>query len=87
MLLVFIGKDHLWYKEKILHECSVLLNLLKELGKKDKVRGSAYHRIGFPNKFNKFSDTGARLQDSVYHMTLKSHFISKFCTKMSRFRH
>ena len=27
------------------------------------------------------------MQDYVYHMTLKSHFISKFCTKTSRFRH
>ena len=25
----------------------------------------------------------ARMQDSMYHMTLKSHFISKVCTKPS----
>ena len=41
----------------------------------------------FPNYFNKFNTTGARMQDSINHMTLKSHFISKFCTKMSQFRH
>ena len=27
------------------------------------------------------------MQDFVYHMTLKSHFIRKLCTKMSQFRH
>ena len=26
------------------------------------------------------------MQDSIYHMTLKLHFITKFCTKTSRFR-
>ena len=30
----------------------------------------------FPNEFNKFSNTGARMQDPIYHMTLKSSFIS-----------
>ena len=25
----------------------------------------------FPNKFNKFNNTGERLIDSIYHMTLK----------------
>ena len=37
----------------------------------------------FPNEFNKFNNTGAQMQDSIYHMTLKSHFISKFSTKSS----
>ena len=55
----------------------VLLNLLYELGKKDQMRSI------FPNEFNKFSNTGARMQDSIYNMTLKSHFISKFRTKTS----
>ena len=58
----------------------VLLNLLNELG--EKIRCEA-----FSNEFNKFNNTGARMQDSIYHMTLKSYFISKFCTKTSRFRH
>ena len=62
----------------------VLLNLLNELGKK--IRCEALPTI-FPNDFNKFSYTGARMQDSVYHITLNSHFMSKFCTKTSRFRH
>ena len=57
----------------------VLLNLLNELGEKI--------LSAFPNEFNKFNNTGARMQYSICHMTLKSHFIRKFCTKMSRFRH
>ena len=40
----------------------------------------------FPNEFNKFNNTGARMQYSIYHTTLKSNFIySYFCTKTSRF--
>ena len=26
------------------------------------------------------------MQDSIYHMTLKSHFVNEFCTKTARFR-
>ena len=52
----------------------VLLNLLNKVGKK--IRCEA-----FPNEFNKFSNTGASMQVSIYHMTLKSHFVSKFCSK------
>ena len=36
----------------------VLLNLLNEFGKKD----------------DTFNNTGAQVQDSIYHMTPKSHF-------------
>ena len=63
----------------------VLLNLLNELG--EKIRYEALPSILsiFPNEFNKFNNS--RMQDSIYHMTLKSHFISKFCIKTSRFRH
>ena len=65
----------------------VLLNLLNELV--EKIRCEALSRIlsVFPNEFNKFNNTGARVQDSIYHMTLESHFISKFCIKISRFCH
>ena len=41
-----------------------LLNLLNEFGKRDKMRG-------FPIEFDKFNNTGARMLDSFYHMTLK----------------
>ena len=65
----------------------VLLNLLNELGKKIRCEALPSILSVFPNEFNKFNNTGARMQDSIYHMTLKSHFISKICTKTSRFRH
>ena len=39
-----------------------LLNLLNEPRKTDKMRG---------NEFNKFNNTGVRMLDSIYHMTLK----------------
>ena len=39
----------------------VLLNLLNELGKRDKMR----------NNFNKFNNTRARLLDSIYHKPLR----------------
>ena len=62
----------------------VLLNLFDVLGKK--IRREAVLSIlsVFPTKFNKFNNTEARMQDSVHHMTLKSHFISDFSTKTSK---
>ena len=65
----------------------VVLNLLNELGKKIRCQAVPSMLLVFPNEFNKFNNTGTRMQDSSYHMTLKSHIISKFCTKTSRFRH
>ena len=53
----------------------VLLNLLNELGKSDKMRGLPSILSLFRNEFNKFNNTRARMLDSIYHMTtLKSHF-------------
>ena len=49
----------------------VLLNLLNELRKRDKMRGLLSILSLFPKKFNKFNYTGARMLDSIYHMTLK----------------
>ena len=51
----------------------VLLNLLNELGKRDKMRGLLKPRILslFRNEFNKFNNTRARMLDSIYHMTLR----------------
>ena len=65
---------------------NALLNLLNELG--EKIRFEALPSIlsVFPNEFNKFNNTGARMQSSVYHMTLKSIFINDFCIKTSRCR-
>ena len=48
----------------------VLLNLLNELGKRDKMRGLPSILSLFRNEFNKFNNTRARMLDSIYHMTL-----------------
>ena len=61
----------------------VLTNLLNELGKKIRCEALPSILSVFPNVFNNFSNTGAQMQGSIYYMTLKSHFISKFCTKTS----
>ena len=59
----------------------VLLNLLNRLGKKIRCEALPGILSVFHNEFNKFNNTGARMQDSIYHMTLKSHFISKLALK------
>ena len=59
----------------------VIFNLLNEFGQNDKMRGFVEILSFFPNDFNKFKNTWARVQDSIYNMTLKSYFISDFCTK------
>ena len=48
----------------------VLLNLLNELGEKIGVRLCPVSSIS-PNEFDKSSNTGARMQDYIYYMTLK----------------
>ena len=54
----------------------VLLNLLNELRKRDKMRGLPSILSLFRKEFN---NTRARMLDSIYHMTitLKSHFWRK----------
>ena len=50
----------------------VSLNLLNEFGKKrDKMRGLPRILSLYRNESNKFNNTGARMLDSIYHMTLK----------------
>ena len=49
----------------------VLLNLLNELRKRDKMRGLPSILSFFRNEFNKFNNTRARMLDSIYHMTLR----------------
>ena len=71
----------------------VLLNLLNKLGKSDKMPGLPTILSLFRNEFNKFNNTGARMLDSIYHMTLKilkkSHFLCEnvniFPSFMQRF--
>ena len=47
----------------------VLLILLNELWKRDKMRGLPSILSLFRNKFNKFNNTVAPVLDSIYHMT------------------
>ena len=73
----------------------VLLNLLNELVKRDKMRGLSSILSLFRNEFDKFNNARARMLDSIYHMiyTLKSHFwhrnviILSLCTQRCYGRH
>ena len=73
----------------------VLLKLLNELWKRDKMRGLLSILSLFHNEFNKFNNTRARMLDCIYHMsnTLKSHFwcknvmILSSCTQRYHGRH
>ena len=72
-MIVGISKHHI--QNFILNKGSymsahVLLNLLNELGKRDKMRGLPSILSLFRNKFNKFNNTRARMLDSIYHMIL-----------------
>ena len=55
----------------------VLLNLLNELGKRDKMRGLPSILSLFRNEFNKFNNAGALIRFYLSYdikITLKSHF-------------
>ena len=70
----------------------VLLSLLNELGKRDKMRGLPSILSLFRNEFNNFNNTRALMLDSIYHM-IKSHFCRKnviilsLCTQRCSGRH
>ena len=63
----------------------VLLNLLNELGKRDKMRGLPSILSLFRNEFNKFNNTRARMLDSIYHMALRLFEISFLLLKRYNF--
>ena len=65
----------------------VLLNLLNELGKRDKMRGLPSILSLFRNKFDKFNNTGARMFDSICQMTLELFSNHIFGVKTSGFCH
>ena len=75
----------------------VLLNLLNELRKRDKMRGLQSILSLFRNEFNKFNNKRARMLDSFYlsydiKMIVKSHFCRKnvillLCTQRCYGRH
>ena len=49
----------------------VSLKLVNELGKSYKMRGLPSILSLFRNEFNKFINAGARMLESIYHMSLK----------------
>ena len=49
----------------------VLLNVLNEMGKRDKMRGLQRILSLFGNEFNTFNNIRAQKLDSIYHMTLR----------------
>ena len=49
----------------------ILLKLLNDLGKSDKMRGLPSILSLFRNEFNKFNNTRAQMLDSIYHMSLR----------------
>ena len=59
----------------------VLLNLLNDLRKRDKMRGLPSILSHFHNEFNELNNTGSCMSDFIYHRTLKLIKIatSKFC--------
>ena len=54
----------------------VLLNLLNELGKRDKMRGKPRIISLFRNELNKYNNTMARMLDDIT-ITLKYHYCRK----------
>ena len=74
MQIAIMAHEHIYkYKYNTVQYRSVhvLLNLLNELGKGDKMRGLPSILSLFRNEFNKFNNTRARMLDSIYHMTLR----------------
>ena len=47
------------------------IELFNEVGKRNKMQGLPSILSLFHNEFNKFNNSGARMLDSFYHMTLK----------------
>ena len=58
-----------------------LLNLLNELGKRDKMRGLPSILSLFRNEFNKFNNTGARMLNSILLYDIKITSKSHSCLK------
>ena len=58
--------------------CSCFIEFIEQVGEK---------RSLFPNKFNKFNNTGAQMLDSFNHMALKQLKNHIFSVKTSKFCH
>ena len=63
----------------------VLLNLLNELGERDKMRGLPNILSLFRNEFNKLNNKGARMLDSIYHTNLKYLKMHFWCENVKIF--
>ena len=74
MILDFVNmvKDEMYLRYRGSYmSAHVLLILLNELGKRDKMRGLPSNLSLFRNEFNKLNKTRARMLDIIYHMTLR----------------
>ena len=69
----------------MLCKCSCFIEFIKRGGAK--MQGLPSILSLFPNKFNKFNNTGARMLNSICHMTLKLFKNPIFGVKTSRFCH
>ena len=64
----------------------VLLNLLNDLWKRDKIPGLPSILSLFPNNlFNKFNTARAQMLDYIYHMTLKHLKMNFWCENVKIF--
>ena len=68
--LILQAKFDLLYRGSYMN-AHVKLISLNEYGKRDKMHGLQSILSLFHNELNKFNNTGARMLDSIYHMTLK----------------
>ena len=77
----FLSRVRLYRESYKSAQC--IIEFMKRVGGGGKIRCEALLNVlsVFPNELNKFNNTGAQMQDSIYHLTLKSHFITKFCIK------
>ena len=66
------------YRTGTLLSVRVLLNLLNEFGKSDKLRELSCILSLFSNECNKSNNTLLKLLDYIYHMTLKLVFVVQF---------
>ena len=55
----------------ILHKCSCFIEFVKRVEEKRYYAKLAEHLSLCCNEFDKFNNTGARMLDSIYHMTSK----------------
>ena len=60
-------------EQRILYVCSCVIEFVKRAEEKINCDGLPSILSILPNELHKFNNRGAPMQDSIYHMTLKSH--------------